>query len=305
MNATGELPAEGAAVRLARFVADSQASSPRARVPFKAIPRRRYGQAVTAVVAVAAVAMLIIAVWQNPNIHHGTITQYLTAKPIMDGLVTTIKLTVISGIVGWCVGVVVAVMRMSKNRVLSVLSWFYIWVFRGTPLLVQLLFWGYFALLFKNLVIGVPFTDIWLIKVDTNTAITAFVASILGLGLNEGAYMAEIVRGGILAVDKGQTEAAAALGMTPAQTMRRVILPQALRVIIPPTGNQFINLLKASSLVMVIAGGDLLTKAQNIAAVNFRTIELLIVATFWYFVIVSLANVGQHMLERRAARGHR
>lgn len=305
MNATGELPAEGAALRVTRFVADSEALSARARVPFKAVPRRKYGQMVTAVVAIAAVAMLFIAIWQNPHINHGAVTKYLTVKPIMDGLITTIKLTVIAGIVGWCVGVVVAVMRMSSNRVLRVLSWFYIWFFRGTPLLVQLLFWGYFALLFRNLVIGVPFTDIWLVKVDTNTAITAFVASILGLGLNEGAYMAEIVRGGILAVDKGQTEAAAALGMTPAQNMRRVVLPQALRVIIPPTGNQFINLLKATSLVSVIAGGDLLTKAQNIAAVNFQTVELLIVATFWYFVIVSLANVGQHVLERRAARGHR
>lgn len=294
-TAGGGTPAEHA-------VRSSDADSSHAPLPI--VRRPKYGQSLLTVVAVSAVVMLLIAVWQNPNINHGVIAEYLFAEPILNGVVTTIKLTALAAVVGIAVGVAVGVMRLSSNRVLQTLSLVYIWIFRGTPLLVQLLFWGYFALLFQNLVIGVPFTHIWLVSVETNTVMTVVVASILGLGLNEGAYMAEIVRSGILAVDRGQNEASAALGMTPAQTMRKIVMPQALRVIIPPTGNQFINLLKASSLVIVIGGGDLLGTAQNIAAVNFHTIELLIVATFWYLVIITVATFGQHLLERRAARGY-
>ncbi|MBO0875258.1 MAG: amino acid ABC transporter permease [Pseudonocardia sp.] len=268
-----------------------------------AIPVRHYGQPIIAVVLLFLLAGLLASVYRNKNIDHPTIAQYLTSSAIMNGLVTTLKLTIISGAVGLALGVVVAVLRSSRNKVLSALSWLYIWLFRGTPLLAQILLWGNLALLFQNLEIGIPFTDITFFEAPTNVVVTAFVASVLGLGLNEGAYMSEVVRGGILAVDKGQAEAAKALGMTQAQTMRRIVLPQALRVIIPPTGNQMINLLKASSLVSVIAGGDLLTQAQLISATNLRTIELLVVATFWYLVIISIASVGQYLLERRLGRG--
>lgn len=273
--------------------------------PINAVPVRRYGQWVVAAILIVVIAAIVKSIWQNPNIDHATISQFLTARKIMEGLVTTIKLTVISALVGGVVGVLVAVCNVSSNPVLRALGWAYIWVFRTTPLLVQILVWGNLALLFRELSIGIPFTDIVFVRADTNTLVTSFVASVIALSLNEGAYMAEVVRGGILAVDRGQTEAAHALGLRPAQVMRRIVLPQALPVIVPPTGNQLINLLKATSLVSVIAGGDLLTHAQNIAAVNLRTLELLAVATFWYFVIVSVVSFGQYLLERRLAQSRR
>ena len=204
---------------------------------------------------------------------------------------TTLLLALVSALIGLILGTVLAVMRMSDSLILRLGSQLYIWLFRGTPLLVQIIIWGNFALLFKN--IG-PY--------PTNDLLTPFVASILALGLNEAAYMAEVVRAGLLAVDHGQLEASTALGMTRAMALRRVILPQALRVIIPPSGNQFINLLKATSLVSVIAGGDLLTSAENISSANLRTIELMLVATFWYLLVTSITSVAQHYVERRLAR---
>ena len=176
-------------------------------------------------------------------------------------------------------------------RQLRLGSGLYVWLLRGTPLLVQILVWGNFALLFAT--IG-PF--------KTNDLLTPFVASLVALGLNEAAYMAEIVRAGILAVDRGQHEASLALGMSRALALRRIVLPQALRVIIPPAGNQFVSLLKATSLVSVIAGGDLLTAAQNISSANLHTIELMLVATFWYLAITSISSLGQLYIERRLGR---
>src|SRR5487761_2482585 len=175
--------------------------------------------------------------------------------------------------------------------VLRLASGFYTWLLRGTPLLVQILIWGNLALLFEYL--G-PFL--------TNDVLTPFVASVIALGLNEGAYMAEIVRAGIIAVDRGQNDAALALGMSHPLALRRIILPQALRVIMPPAGNQFISLLKATSLVSVIAGGDMLTAAQNISSANLHTIELMLVATFWYLVLPTIASLGQHYPEPRLGR---
>jgi polar amino acid transport system permease protein len=190
-------------------------------------------------------------------------------------------------------GVVLAVMRISSSAILRVASGAYTWLVRGTPLLVQILIWGNLALLFEYL--G-PFR--------TNDVMTPFVASVIALGLNEAAYMAEIVRAGILAVEHGQIDASLALGMSRRLAMRRIILPQALRVIVPPAGNQFISLLKATSLVSVIAGGDLLTAAENIASANLHTLELMLVATFWYLVLTTITSVAQHFAERRLGRAH-
>lgn len=270
-----------------------------------AVPHRHYGQWAIAAVALALVGVLFASIYRNPNIDHATIATYFTSKAVLEGLWTTLKLTALAGLLGWVLGVIAALMRSSSNLVLSSLAWVYIWFFRGVPLLVQILFWGNFALFFRYFELGVPFTDLDLARVETTVLLTPFVAGVLGLGLHESGYMAEIVRGGILGVGHEQTAAAKALGMTRMQTMRRVVLPQALRSIIPPTGNQFINLLKASALVSVIAGGDLLTRSQNIAAVTLRTMELLAVATFWYIVIISLASVGQFFLERHFGRGYR
>jgi polar amino acid transport system permease protein len=186
-------------------------------------------------------------------------------------------------------------MRLSPNPVLKGFSGLYIWFFRGTPLLVQIIFWF-------NIQLFIPSIDIGPIHFDTNDIVTAFVAALLALSLNEAAYMAEIMRGGLMAVDSGQAEAAKALGYTPLQSMLRIIFPQALRVIIPPIGNQTISMLKTTSLVSVVAAQDLLTRAQNIYARNFLIIELLIVASIWYLVMTTVASGIQYLIERRLGR---
>jgi polar amino acid transport system permease protein len=191
---------------------------------------------------------------------------------------------------------------LSPNPLLAGASWTYIWFFRGTPVLVQLLFWFNLAFLYPRISLGVPFGPSFA-HANANDVISALTAAILGLGLNEGAYMAEIVRAGILSVEHGQVEAAQALGMTRAQTMRRIVLPQAMRVIIPPTGNETISMLKTSSLASVITVTELLYAVQLIYSVNFKTIPLLIVASIWYLIMTSVLTVGQYYLERYYARG--
>jgi polar amino acid transport system permease protein len=214
----------------------------------------------------------------------------------------TLELTVLSMLIGIVLGVILAVMRQSPNPVVSGGSWIYIWFFRGTPLLVQLLFWYNVAALFPTIDLGIPFGPSF-IHGHANTLITPLAAALLGLGLNEGAYMAEIVRAGIISVDEGQTEAAQSLGMTRLMTMRLIVLPQAMRVILPPTGNETISMLKNTSLVSVIAYTELLYSAQQIYDVNYQTIPLLIVASIWYLVMTSIAYVGQYFIERRFGRG--
>jgi polar amino acid transport system permease protein len=198
--------------------------------------------------------------------------------------------------------VALAVMRLSSNPLVSGGSWLYIWFFRGTPVLVQLLFWYNVSALYPKIALGIPFGPA-LVHLNANTLITPFAAAILGLGLNEGAYMAEIVRAGLISVPEGQTDAAQSLGMTRLQTMRRIVLPQAMRVIIPPTGNETISMLKTTSLVSAIAVADLLFAAEGIYSSNFKTIQLLIVASIWYIVCTSVLYVGQYYLERYYGRG--
>ncbi len=260
--------------------------------PTRIVAVRRPGLWTASTLAGVVLAMLAVSVWRNPNIVHAVVAQYQFAPAILQGLRTTVVIALLAAVIGVVLGVLLAVMRLSGSVVLRLASAAYAWLVRGTPLLVQILVWGNLALLFEH--IG-PFS--------TNAIVTPFVASVLALGLNEAAYMAEIVRAGILAIDAGQHEAATALGMTRALALRRIILPQALRVIVPPAGNQFISLLKATSLVSVIAGGDLLTAATNISSTNLRTIELLLVATFWYLALTSVTSVAQMVLERRLARG--
>src|SRR5690349_1621125 len=204
--------------------------------------------------------------------------------------------------IGIVLGVLLAIMRLSPNPLVSGGSWLYIWFFRGTPVLVQLLFWYNIAALYPKIDLGIPFGPSF-IHADANSLITPFTAAILGLGLNEGAYMAEIVRAGIISVPEGQSDAAKSLGMTRLQTMRRIVLPQAMRVIIPPTGNETISMLKTSSLASVIVVTELLYASQLIYSVNFKTIQLLIVASVWYIVATSLLYIGQFYLERYYGRG--
>ena len=194
-------------------------------------------------------------------------------------------------------------MRLSPNPLVAGASWLYIWFFRGTPVLVQILFWNFIGALYPKISIGIPFGGPVLGDANANNLIKPFVAALLALGLNEGAYMAEIVRAGMLSVDEGQTEASQALGMTRLQTLRRIVLPQAMRVIIPPTGNETISMLKTSSLVSVIAYSELLYSTQLIYSVNFKTVPLLLVAAIWYLFFTTVLSIGQYYIERHYGRG--
>ncbi|HET8969551.1 MAG TPA: amino acid ABC transporter permease [Candidatus Nanopelagicales bacterium] len=278
---------------------DAAPSSP---VPITAVPVRHPGRWVAAAVVLVLVAMFVNGLVTNPNYQWDVVGEYFFSDPIRKGIVVTLELTVIAMAIGVVLGVVLAVMRLSANPIVSTASWLYIWVFRGTPVLVQLLFWFSVAALYETVTLGIPFGPA-LVSGDANVLIPAFVAAILGLGLNEGAYMAEIVRAGILSVDQGQTEAAQALGMTRLRTMRRVILPQAMRIIVPPTGNETISMLKTTSLVAFIGVPDLLYSAQIIYGRTFQTIPLLIVAVLWYLLMTSVLSIGQYYVERHFARG--
>jgi polar amino acid transport system permease protein len=248
-------------------------------------------------------AVLIHSVATNPRFDWGLVGHYLFSSRVLTGLRVTIELTVISMAVGIVLGVALAVMRLSPNPLVSGASWVYVWFFRGTPVLVQLLFWSFVSALYPTISLGIPFGGPDLVHANANSLITPFAAAILGLGLNEGAYMAEIVRAGILSVEEGQTEAAQSLGMTRLRTMRRIVLPQAMRVIIPPTGNETISMLKTSSLVSVIAYTELLYSVQLIYAVSFKQIPLLLVASIWYLAVTTVLSIGQYYVERHYGRG--
>jgi polar amino acid transport system permease protein len=202
-------------------------------------------------------------------------------------------------------GIILAACRMSENKVLKTVASAYLWFFRGTPLLVQLIFWYNLGALYPTLGVGVPFTDISFFSAPTNDVLTVWLVAIMGLALHESAYMAEIVRSGLLSVSSHQTEASHALGLDNWQTFRRIILPQALRVIIPPTGNQFIGMLKYSSLVSVIAVADLLYSAQMIYSQTFETIPVLITASLWYLFCTTILTLIQGRIEKHYARGVR
>jgi polar amino acid transport system permease protein len=267
------------------------------------VPVRHRGRWISAAVILIIVASLVRSVVTNDRFQWDVVRQYLFDSQITHGVVVTLELTVISMVIGVILGVLVAVMRLSQNPIVTTASWIYIWVFRGTPVLVQVIFWFYIAALYPSIDLGVPFGPSF-IHINANTTITAFMAAILAFGINEGAYMSEIVRAGILSVDEGQQEAASALGMSRLQTMRRVVLPQAMRVIVPPTGNETISMLKTTSLVIVIgAVHDILFSASIIYARTYQTIPLLIVASIWYLFITSIMSVGQYYIERRYARG--
>jgi polar amino acid transport system permease protein len=227
---------------------------------------------------------------------------YFASSQVLSGLLVTLELTVIAMAIGIVGGVLLAVMRSSPNFIARWVAGIYVWFFRGTPVLVQLLFWFNLSYVFPQLSIGVPFGPAF-VNLQPNSLITPFVAAIVGLGLNEAAYMSEIVRAGLLAIDEGQVEAASALGMSRLLAMRRVVLPQAMRVIIPPTGNQVISMLKTSSLASVITVTELLYSAQLIYARTYQTIPLLVTASIWYLMVSTILSVGQHYVERRFGRG--
>lgn len=247
-------------------------------------------------------AMLVHTLFANPRFEWDVVGQYFSSETIVLGVRRTVELTAITMVIAVVLGVVLAVLRLSPNPVLSGASWLFVWFFRGTPLLVQLLVWYNLSSLYPKLSLGIPFGAEF-VHLDANVLITPYIAAVLGLALNESAYMAEIVRAGIFSVDHGQTEAAQALGMSRIRTLRRVILPQAMRVIVPPLGNDTINMLKMTSLVSVIAVPELLFASQMVYTRTFQTIPLLLVACLWYLIVVSVLSVIQYYIERRFARG--
>jgi polar amino acid transport system permease protein len=235
--------------------------------------------------------------------------------PIIEGARTAIVATVLSMVIGVALGIVFAVMRLSPNPIISSVAWVYTWFFRAVPRLVLAILFGNLGILYARLGFGVPF-DAQLLKllgidgdaqffgVDARTALTPFVAGILALALSEGAYMAEIVRAGILSVDKGQTEAAHALGMSRGLTMRRIVLPQAMRVIVPPTGNETIAMLKDTAVLAFIpVTNELLFQLRAVGSRTFQVFPMLVAACLWYAALTSLLMVGQHFLEKRFSRG--
>jgi len=280
--------------------------------PIKAIPVRHRGRWVASAALLVLVAMLIHTLFFShvkrggqveSRFQWNVVGQYFFSAPILRGLVVTIELTVIAMAAGIFLGVILAVMRLSASWLLSSTSWVYIWFFRGTPVLVQLLFWYVgISYLFPQLGIGIPFGPTFL-HLNANVLVTPFLAAVIGLSLNEGAYMAEIVRAGILSVDEGQVEAAQSIGMRRTQALRLVILPQAMRIIIPPTGNEVISMLKTSSLASVVTVAELLFAAQAIYSRTYQTVPLLIVASLWYLILTSILTVGQYFVERRYSRG--
>ena len=277
------------------------ASNPEATI-LNAVPIRHYGRWIATVFLILVAMVMVKSLFTNPRFRWGIVGDYIISAPILDGLQLTLLLTVVAQFLGILIGIVLAIMRLSSNRVLARAAWIYIWFFRGTPLLVQLIFWYNISALYPEISIGIPFgPTFW--QGNANDLITPFAVAILGLALNEGAYMAEIVRGGIVGIDRGQGESAKALGMTHMQTLRRIILPQAIKVIIPPTGNQTILVLKTTSLVSVLALADLLYTAQTIYARTFETMPLLMVVSLWYLGITSVLTFGQFFLERHFSEG--
>lgn len=268
-----------------------------------AIHRRRTRLSwVFAGVIVLVAALAAISVFGNENFGWPVVARYFFNFQIIEGLGRTALLTVIAMSIGIVLGVALAVMRLSGNIVLQSVSWLYTWFFRSVPQLVQLIFWFNFAALYRSITAEIPFGP-ELFTWNTNDLITPWSAAILGLGLSQAAYTGEVMRAGIKAVPDGQRRAAKALGMTPMFSFFRVIFPQAMRVIIPPVGNELISMVKNTAIVSTIALADLLYSAQLIYSRNFETIPLLIVATLWYLVIVSILSIGQYYIEKRYNRG--
>ncbi|WP_193047527.1 amino acid ABC transporter permease [Mycolicibacterium baixiangningiae] len=270
-----------------------------------AVPLRHPWRWVTAVVIVILVGLFLYGAATNDAYRWSTYWEYLFNERVLTvGVVNTLQLTIYSMVLALVLGVLLAVMRLSPNPVFRAVSWAYLWVFRGTPVYVQLVFWGLLPTIYQNIQLGVPFGPS-LLHIDLQSLSFPFVLAILGLALNESAYMAEIIRAGISSVPEGQMEASTALGMSWSLAMRRTVLPQAMRVIIPPTGNEVISMLKTTSLVTGVPFAlDLYgITSREIASRIFEPVPLLMVAATWYLIITSVLMVGQYYLERYFARG--
>jgi polar amino acid transport system permease protein len=261
----------------------------------KPLPHR--GRWVAGLVVLFLTYLFLKSLITNKNIQWHIVGEYLFASIILKGVAVTIFLTILAMLIGLIGGVVIAVMRISTNPILNTVSYVFIWFFRGTPVLVQIIFWGYLGALYTNIAIWIPFTDIQIIGWPTNSIMTPFLAAVLALGLNEAAYSAEIIRGGVSAIDQGQSEAAYSLGMNSKLTFNRIILPQAMRIIVPSMSNEVITMLKTTALVSVIGGTDLMTMVQRIYSQQYTVIPLLVVGTIWYLVLTTILAIPQSWLE--------
>lgn len=272
--------------------------------PMTVVAPRFYGRWISLAVGLALIAMVIHSMVTNPNFGWQTVGKYLFSPTILEGLWVTVWLTLVIMALAIVLSIILAVMRLSHNPLFAGFSRGYIWFFRGTPVLVQLIFWYNLAALYPTFSISLPFMPT-LYSGSMNDLITPWTAAILGLGLNEAAYMAEIIRAGMSSVDEGQQEAARALGMQKIQWLKRIILPQAVPFIIPPTGNQVIGMLKSTSLVSVISLSDLLYSAQAIYSRTYENIPLLIVACIWYLAATTVLSAIQNKIERYFQKGKR
>nr|WP_320176570.1 amino acid ABC transporter permease [Roseovarius pacificus] len=262
---------------------------------------RWFGVAVVSVIC----AWIVYQIFVNPGFQWDIVGSYMLHPSVLSGIVQTIYLTILVMVLGIIIGVLLAVMRLSNDPLLAFCSHSFVWFFRGTPVLVQLVFWYNFGTLFPMIEFGIPFDGPKFIEIPANVAISSFTAALLGLGLAEGAYMGEIIRAGLMSVDDGQTEASKALGHRPWQTFWVVVLPQAMKAIIPPTGNQVIGMLKYTSLASIVALPELMHSIELIYARTFETVPMLIVAAVWYLIMVSVLTVAQHFIEKHYSKGWR
>ncbi len=267
------------------------------------VPARHPGRWLGTVVVGLVMAAILYSLFTNPRWEWNVVAQWFTAESVLRGLGETLKLTVICGVLGFVLGFVLALMRLSSSPLFSSVSWTFSWIFRSTPLLVQLLLWYNLGYLYEKISLGIPFTSVTFLEVSTTTLISQFAAAVLGLTLNQAAYSAEIIRGGILSVDQGQLEAAAALGIPPWRRSTRIVLPQAMRAILPTAFNEVIGLVKGTSIVYVLAYGELFYTVQVIYSRTQQVLPLLLVATCWYIVITSVLSIAQYYIERHYSKG--
>ena len=263
----------------------------------------RFGRWLCLVAVALGLVWIAYQLLTNPGFQWDIVGRYMLDRTVLRGIAMTIQLTFLVMVIGAVIGVLVALMRMSRDPFLNFCAHGFVWFFRGTPVLVQLIFWYNLAALFPQLQLGIPFDGPKFFEISATVAISSFTAALLGLGLNEGAYMAEIIRAGLLSVDAGQTEASKALGHRPWQTFRIVVLPQAMKAIVPPTGNQLIGMLKYTSLASVVALHELMHSVETIYSRTFETMPLLIVAALWYLILVSILSVAQFFIERHYLKG--
>ena len=268
-----------------------------------AVPLRHPWRWVSAVILVVILGLFVYSLWASPNINHEIVNKYIFNEKVIAAAGLTVTLTVVSMQIGTVLAILLAIMRLSSNPVLKLVSVGYIGFFRGTPLLLQVVFWGYLGIIYPTIDIGIPFTELIWWSEKTSLVFTSLVAGIIALSLNEAAYAAEIVRAGILSVDSGQAEAAKSLGMGSGYTLRKIVLPQAMRVIIPPMGNEFISMLKNTSLLQVVAVMELYARTSQISSQNLAQVELLVVAGFWYLVMTTVLSFPQNYLEKKYGRG--